>query len=82
MPRIAEVDEPLAVDALGHLLQELDPAAVVLDEVVVGGEDGGDLALVDERWNRNCELFRAPCQCFTSCTSLRDPEQARLATRA
>ena len=50
--RIPEVDEPLAVDALGHLLQELDPAVVVLDEVVVGGEDGGDLALARERRKR------------------------------
>jgi hypothetical protein len=32
-----ELDEPLAVDRLRHLFQDLDAAGVVLDEVVVGG---------------------------------------------
>ena len=49
MPRIPEVDEPLAVDPLGHLLQKLDPPVVVLDQVHVCGEDGHDLVL-DRKW--------------------------------
>lgn len=41
----AEVDEPLAVECLRHLLQDRDPPRVVLDQVVVGREDRRDLAL-------------------------------------
>ncbi len=52
MPGVPEVDEPLAIDPLGHLLQDLDPPIVVLDEVVVCGEDRGDLALYSKRWQR------------------------------
>ena len=39
MAREAEVDEPFLVEQPRGLLQQLDPAPVVLDEVVVGGED-------------------------------------------
>ena len=46
MAREAEVDEPLAVEPKGHLLQDLDAPLAVLDQVVVGGEDAGD-AVVD-----------------------------------
>src|SRR5690606_20323614 len=42
----AGVDEPLLVQPPGHLLKDLDAARVVLDQVDVGGEDGGDAALV------------------------------------
>ena len=42
----AELDEPLPVEGLGHLLQYLDAPEIVLDQVVVGGEDGGDFLLV------------------------------------
>ena len=45
MPREAEVDEPLPVNGLGHLLQDGDAPRVVFDQVVVGGQDGGDFAL-------------------------------------
>ncbi len=45
----AEVDEPLAVEPAGHLLQDLDAPLAVLDQVVVGGEDAGDAAL-DGEW--------------------------------
>ena len=41
----AEADEPLLVEVLRHLLQHLDPPVVDLDQVVVGGEDGGDFFL-------------------------------------
>lgn len=44
----AEVDEPLAVEGLRHILQDADAAQVVLDQVVVGREDAGDLALGGE----------------------------------
>ncbi len=43
--RKAEVHEPLEIDALHHLFEELDPQVVVLDEVVVIGENCADLAL-------------------------------------
>ena len=45
MARVAEVDEPLAIDRPRHLLQQLDPPTVVLDEVVDTVERGGDLRL-------------------------------------
>ena len=48
MPWKAEVDEPLAIDRLSHLLQDLDASRVVLDQVVVSGEDISDLALGGE----------------------------------
>jgi hypothetical protein len=35
----AEVDEPLAVEHPRRLLQQHDPLPVILDEVVIGGED-------------------------------------------
>ena len=47
----AELDEPLAVEVLRHLLQNLDPPQVVLDQVVVGREDRGDFPLRGERGN-------------------------------
>jgi hypothetical protein len=43
------VDEPLAVESAGNLLQDLDAPLAVLDQVVVGGEDAGDAAL-DGEW--------------------------------
>jgi hypothetical protein len=45
----AEVNEPLAVEPSGHLLQDLDASLAVLDQVVVGGQDAGDAAL-DGEW--------------------------------
>src|SRR5450830_618546 len=49
----AEADEPLLVEATGHLLQNRDAPRVVLDQVVVGGEDGGDAALLSQTWQVN-----------------------------
>src|SRR5450756_13387 len=40
-----EADEPFFVEQARGLFQQSNPAAVVLDQVVVGGEDGGDLLL-------------------------------------
>ena len=37
----AEVDEPLAVEQPSRFLQQRNPPPVVLDQVVVGGEDTG-----------------------------------------
>src|SRR5947209_18232825 len=44
-----KVHEPLPVNQLCHLFQNSDPACVVLDQVVVSGQDGGDLALDGKR---------------------------------
>jgi hypothetical protein len=49
MPWESEVYEPLAVESLCHLFQDLDAPGVVLDQVIVGGEDGSDLALSGDR---------------------------------
>src|SRR5262249_32903393 len=49
MPRKPEADEPLAVQRPDHLLQNTDAPRVILDQVVVGGEDGGDLDLGSDR---------------------------------
>jgi hypothetical protein len=43
------VDEPFAIDRPRYLLQNLDAPDVVLDQAVVGGEDGSDFALSRER---------------------------------
>ena len=51
MTGVAEVDEPLAVEAAGHVLQDRDALAVVLDQVVVGGKDRSDASLDGEGWN-------------------------------
>src|SRR5690554_3968421 len=53
MPWETEVDEPLLVQPPGHLLKDLDAARVVLDEVIVGGEDGGYLSLLIKRRKGN-----------------------------
>ena len=45
MPGKAKVDEPFAVEGLGHFFEDGDAAGVVFDEVVVGGENGRDFAL-------------------------------------
>ena len=39
MPGEAEADEPFLVKHTGGLLQQLNAAAVVFDEVIVGGEN-------------------------------------------
>ena len=41
----AEFDEPLPVEGLSHLLQYLDASEVILNQVVVGRENGGDFDL-------------------------------------
>ena len=51
----AEVDEPLAVERLGHGFEQGDAARVVLDQVVVGAEDGGDFALDGQGRKRDFE---------------------------
>ncbi len=37
--------KPFAVQRLRHLFQDSDTARVVLDQVVIGREDGGNFAL-------------------------------------
>jgi hypothetical protein len=49
------VDEPLAVEPAGHLLQDLDASLAVFVQVVVGGEDAGDSALGGERGDEKVE---------------------------
>ena len=59
--------EPLAVERLSHLLQNLDAPGVVLDQVIVGGEDGGNLALDGEGWQiefntiKDCQRQKFGC---------------------
>jgi len=53
----AKLDEPLAVEVLRHLFQNLDPPQVVLDQVVVGREDGGDFALRGEGGDVNLNIL-------------------------
>ena len=55
----AELDEPLAVEVLRHLLQNLDPPQVVLDQVVVGRENRRDFPLRGERGTAIFEGFRS-----------------------
>ena len=40
-----EVNEPLAVEQTRRLLQQCNPPSVVLDQVVIGGEDFSNLVL-------------------------------------
>ena len=47
----AEVDEPLAVEGAGHVLQQPDAPLAVLDQLVVGRQDTRDAALGGERGN-------------------------------
>jgi len=56
----AETDEPLSVKQTRRLLQQGNPTAVVLNQVVVGGEDGSDFVLDWARWDwhfNQCEFF-------------------------
>jgi hypothetical protein len=46
---VAETDEPLPIDGLGHLLQRLDPPPGVLDQVVEGSENFGSQYLLASR---------------------------------
>ena len=41
----AQVHEPLFIQPLGRLLQQFDLLSVILNQVVVGGENVGDAAL-------------------------------------
>ena len=41
----AEADKPLLIQVFRYLLQNLDPLIVDFDQVVIGGEDGGNLLL-------------------------------------
>ena len=45
MPGETEIDEPLAVDHLRHLFEDSNPSNVVLIEVIVRGEEGGNFIL-------------------------------------
>ena len=47
----AELDEPLPVEPPGHLLQNLDPPPVVLDQLVIRPQHRRDLLLLFNRWN-------------------------------
>ena len=53
----SEVDEPFSVEGLCYVFKDFDAAGVVFDEVVVGGEDGGDFALGCERIGWNMDVF-------------------------
>ena len=44
-PGKAKANEPLAVEFAGGLLKQRDAAAIVFNEVVVGGEDISDALL-------------------------------------
>ena len=62
----AEVNEPLPIEQPRRLLQQLNPPSVVLDQVVVGGEDGGDDVLRfkggGEPEPRNYEVLSGLCE--------------------
>ena len=49
---VAELDEPFAIDPLGQLLLDLDPAATILYEFVVGRENRSDFPLNGESRKR------------------------------
>ena len=72
MARIPKVHEPFAVDAPRHLLQQPDATVVVLDEVVICGENGGNLALYWEWWQYDRESLQDPQvdagNCRPNCT--------------
>src|SRR5258708_7119220 len=59
MPRKTEMHEPLAVKRLRHLLQNGDAARVVLDQIIVGREDGGDFTLDGKRRNRYLNVLES-----------------------
>ena len=44
-----KLDEPFAVEILRHFLENFDAPEIILDQIVVGREDGGDFALFGER---------------------------------
>ena len=46
----AEVNKPLLVEQPRRLFQQLNPPPIVLDQIVVGGEDGGDADLYRFLW--------------------------------
>src|SRR5690554_3688741 len=71
MPREAEVDEPLLVQPPGHLLKDLDTTRVVLDEVVVGREDGGDTILYPKLWDQNVDITKCRLVNYWSCCATR-----------
>src|SRR5207302_2027706 len=54
----AEADEPLAVELPRRLLQDGHPPPVVLDQVVVGGEDIGDALLLMQRGDGHFDLLQ------------------------
>ena len=62
MSRVPEADEPLTVQRPRHLLQHVHPSPVVLDQVVEGAQDLGDLIL---RWRFAGRLRRItpPIRC-------------------
>ena len=62
VPRKAEVHEPLPVERPSEILEQLDPPLVDLDQLVEGGEDGGDSALGSYRREQYWEL-RADDSC-------------------
>ena len=45
MPGEAQANEPLPIEQPRRFLQQADAPPVVLDQVVVGGEDGSDALL-------------------------------------
>ena len=65
----AEADEPLAIELPRRLLQQRHPPPVVLDQVVVGGEDVGN-ALLMRLVERNVELSSVDHLRFNACAVL------------
>ena len=51
MSRKAELDKPFSVDCARYLFKDFDAAGVVLDQVVVGTEEGGDFVSGLRIWN-------------------------------
>jgi len=52
----AKVDEPLPVDHLRHVFENLDAPGVVFDQIVVGGKDRSNSVLCLSRRNLDLEL--------------------------
>ncbi len=68
----AEVDEPLAVEGAGHLLQDADAPLTVLHQLVVGRQDTRDSALDGERRELNRKASQVAKEQILLCCSSRE----------
>ena len=57
MTRKAELDKPYSLDCARYLLKDFVAAGVVIEQVVVGTEQGGDLALSWKWRSWNTQIF-------------------------